>query len=424
MIIHPDWTAIEAVIDSTEYSSAFVGCILYYDENAPTSYCLANGTIVLHQTRVDATLERLVAYTIHEICHIRLWHHARAKQLNIATGTEHKTFNVAADLVVDTIIIRSMSVPTDVRKIILGHITEIKDWLCRMGCPVGEEGYSYNLVETVYAALLQHVTEQGCQNTVGNYDETSIPMPSDDLSHEEINAPTLNLPDLCSESADLPEMRKAESTKATYFRKQAWDVLHNHFKVSFGHRYWTESLLSQRHMLNRTIGGLRMQSRKRKVDASTDAKRNHAHSDVIIFMDVSGSIHREWVDLLVDGIHSLAIRSRLKGATVITYNSRIKDVISLKDGQSITTAQLRIGGGTNINQALADAVTDYPHLMHNTKQIVVLTDGEDDPIDEVIFKQIKAPLLSVVFAPMTYYNKSFFHLSKGEKLYLPELLAY
>lgn len=424
MIIHPDWTAIEAVIDSTEYSSAFIGCILYYDENAPTSYCLANGTIVLHQTLVDAPISALVAYTLHEICHIRLWHHARAKQLDICTAPAHKVFNIAADLVVDTIITKSHSVGADVKEVISNHIAEIKDWLCKANSSVGSNGYSYNLVEQVYTDILQSLEAQGTQSAITGCDSLSIPMPSDDLSHEEINAPTLELPDSCGDSADLPEIRRAISTKATYFRKQAWDVLHNHFKVSFGHRYWTESLLSQRHMLNRTIGGLRMQSRKRKVDSSTDAKKNHAHSDVIIFMDVSGSINREWVDMLVDGIHSLAVRSRLKGATVITYNSRIRDVISLKDGQSITTTQLNIGGGTSIHRALTDAVADYPHLMNNTKQIVVLTDGEDAPIDECVFSKLKAPLLTVVFAPLTYYNKSFFHQSKGEKLYLPELLAY
>ena len=417
---HPDWTAIEHSLSVLGLHALSNLCAIYHAPNEPTDYALQNGCVVLNHTTDTTTIEKLLYSTLHELQHICLLHFERGKTLGaFKSERTRKIFNIAADVSVDISILSLASFGQGLvhsvyseAKQHLNDLVHLVDTLAPTqilgieSLPTTEARYKC-LLEKLSSVPNEQVLAIGTIGDVSQDKSDDIPM-------------GIRFPQV-KEHVEAGSSNEAMAAKARYrilSNNYAWARIYKYFKVTFGTTKMVEGHMSQRMMLNRSVGGLRLMSRNMRVDGSHNGTMNASHSDALILMDVSGSIERDWVDTLVGGIAGQLQQSNLRGATLLTYNSGIRDIVKLNKPSDITQANLRLGGGTNINRTLTQ-LKEHKDLMDNAKVIVVITDGEDQPIRT----KLDVPILSVVFAELDNYNSHFIEGSIGTSLHMPELLC-
>lgn len=418
---HPDWNAIENFMVSVpEFVPLSSLATIYYDETKATSYAQQNGCVVLNETTDTSTIYRLIYLVLHELQHIGLLHFERGKKLNVFESPRtSKIFNIAADILVD-MSIRRIGGKYLHNKII--NEAERHFFSLEAGLQSINENIDISILlnqskslttEKLYHYLLDMLKDSE-EFGVLTIDTGDVQDGKDDTIPITVRFPDVNN---FNANGNL-EASEYLAMKKILLAGQAWNSIYSYFKVTTGRTKVIEGHLSQRMMLNRSVGGLRLMSRKHRVDGTHRSQHSSKHSDAILFMDVSGSIERDQVDALVAGIANQLQQNNLKGATLVTYNTRVVDVVTINRPSDISGAKLRIGGGTNINRTLNTFKQDYSNVLEAAKVAVIITDGDDDPITQ----DIGIPILSVVFTPLNSYSKQFLAESLGTVLHLPELI--
>lgn len=418
---HPDWLQIEARLQSLNMAAISSVCQIYLDTSQKASFATQDGVVVLNTDVASSNLAKVTYLTMHELSHICLLHFERAKSLDaFRTDRTTKIFNIAADYSVDILIINSLDATQPERTVAHDHLKELSKMLFAITNDPSIAPEHLPTTEERYRYLLQKLSDTNNEAVLG------VPTANLAQGKSEALPISIKLPQVNPFNNGYTFAGVANEVLAYKYalklitRSNAWNRIYSYFKVTFGSTKWTDGHLSQRMMLNRSVGGLRLMSRKYRIDGTHTGNMKASHSDAIIFMDVSGSIERDWVDSLVGGIGHQLSSNNLKGATLVTYNSNIVDIIKLSHPSDVVRATLRLGGGTNINRTLKMFKEHHKGLLDKAKVIVVITDGEDAPINKDI--DMGVPILSVVFTERSHYSNHFIEKSQGTVLHIPELI--
>lgn len=316
--------------------------------------------ILLSPNHVKKASDLELDFTIlHELLHIVLKHPFRAKDFGIKN---FKTFNIAADIIVNSIAIYELNISKSI----------FNSWNLISTTYKGKEGYKYSL-EELYLLLLKDK----------NIEYTEFD--SHDKWNKDANQDEDDKGEDTSSKEDIVTSRvsKVLESKALQGKKPSLLFSQENFKLLYNIE--EGSSISWIELLNGYIQDEIVDYSFNRNDYRFDeffipsfSEKDEKPKDVLIYVDTSGSITEDDLSKAMSEIKNIIDQfdDKLKGK-IYFFGSKIYGPYTFEDKQDIDKIRPDFGGGTDFS-LIHDSLLKDNYNPFDISSVIILTDGEGE----------------------------------------------
>lgn len=332
----------------------------------------SDGTLIYnpdHEWAIKATDKQVQHILLHEASHILLRHLNRITKEEAADPYKARLFNIAADMALEHLLADISQNPIPEHHAVLEQFMPKSEWGKSMEQIIAIIDTPVNRQAIMGTSLdISKLTSQGAK-AIKDAVSKSIGKQAGQMGSGQGSG-------VGSDTAHSALLLRIMEQHIAISDKLLKPLKH-YFQVIYGSKDdgKTEAMLSQRVLLRRNFNGLPLLGRNHGAQATINKSKEEWHNDLTILMDVSGSIIRDDLTAALAFIQRLCTQHDVFPIRVLTFNHDLKQEFEIQDPTTLdsVSTQIKIGGGTNIANALNQADI-------KSRLTLVFTDMCDTPV--------------------------------------------